>query len=217
MGAELFRAGLRFFLLSALGLGPIGCASSSSASPAPAGPEAPEVPEVPEVPEEGEREDAGADGAMAPAPATAEQIRGAWVVGLIVELRTQGPEGAQVERIRVVAADERGVEMEFSAGEAEGVAAPQRRSFTWEELAAHGLFPAQRTARERGRRETPLGPLEGWTYAISDDAGEVVTELFFADAMPGMPVLRRTREGDGGVVETAQVLRCVAGVDAPCP
>ncbi len=52
---------------------------------------------------------------------------------------------------------------------------------------------------------------------ISGGSGETVTHLFFADAMPGMPVLSRTQESDGRVVETAQVLRCVAGVDDPCP
>ena len=146
---------------------------------------------------------------MAPPPATAEQIRGVWVPGLVVELRTDGKAGG--EQIRVVDADEHGVEVEFATIDADGglVGEIQRRGFQWQELASHGLFPASLTVRERSMRDTPLGTLEGWTYRVSSATGEGETELFFADSMPGMPVLTRVRQPGGEVVETAQVYRCV--------
>lgn len=123
-------------------------------------------------------------------PFTAEQIRDEWIVGFKLRVRRWTPTAEIFETWTVVGADPDGVEIESKAmgedGEALGESTIQRS--TWVELRDHASFPADRGTRESLRRETPLGELQGWLYTVGDPGGEVMTEFFFADALPGAPV-----------------------------
>jgi hypothetical protein len=100
--------------------------------------------------------------------------------------------------------------------DAQGRAAPgaggTHYTGTWEELRLHARFPASRATRERHERETSLGRLEGWLYKVRSEEG--VTEFFFADDLPGPPVIYgRQGEGlDGFIAE--QVKREVVELQA---
>ena len=83
---------------------------------------------------------------------------------------------------------------------------------TWEELRLHARFPAARASRQRAERDTPLGTFAGWLYRVQGEEG--ITELFFADDLPGPPVIYgRQGEGlDGFLAE--QVKREVVELEA---
>ena len=125
-----------------------------------------------------------------PTPFTAEQIRDAFPVGLRVLTRTATPDGERLSRMTVVEATVDG--MAFSDQEVDAAGQPAGEAVTgaasWEELRDHALFPADRAGRERHSATFALGDLDGWLYVVRRDDG-TRTELFFADAHPGPPVL----------------------------
>jgi hypothetical protein len=138
-------------------------------------------------------------------PFTAEEIRAAWVEGLQLSLNRTGPDGPELQRWTVVGADAEGVDIAYQSLDPSGAAGGQpvvQRS-SWSELRDHASYPADRASRQRTRRETPLGTLEGWLYTVRDQETGTVTELFFADELPGAPVEMITRE-DGEVVSKLQ-------------
>lgn len=140
-------------------------------------------------------------------PFTAEQIRDEWTVGFELRVRRWTPAAEVFEVWTVVAADPDGVEIESrvmdEAGEALGDPSSQRS--TWVELRDHASFPVDRAIREKISRETPLGELDGWLYTVGEPGGEVATEFFFAETMPGAPVFVHVLKG-GDVVEIFEQL-----------
>ncbi len=145
-----------------------------------------------------------------PTPFTAEQIRDEWIPGLTLELLNKTPNGEQRQRWTVMAADTDGVDIELAVLAADGsvAGAPTVARNTWEELRDHAAFHASLAKRERTVATTALGEHAGWLYTVRDAEAGVVTEFFFADALPGAPLEMRVK-GAGGVtvVEMLQVGR----------
>jgi hypothetical protein len=142
-------------------------------------------------------------------PFSAEQIRDEMVPGLRVLIRTTTPAGERVERWDVVSADEDGVEIEYTKvsgdGADDGEAGSQRSR--WAELRDHATFPAERSTRERITLETALGTFEGWLYHVASEDGTRTDEFFFADRIPGAPVLMRTLEDGNEIFRIEQFAR----------
>lgn len=135
-------------------------------------------------------------------PFSAEQIRDEWVVGFTVKVRRWTPDAEAFEEWTVVGADADGVDIESIVLDASGnpVADPTIQHSTWVQLRDHASFPADRATRETEARDTPLGELSGWLYVVGDPSGEVVTEFFFAEELPGAPVTVHVIKG-GELVE----------------
>jgi hypothetical protein len=150
----------------------------------------------------------GASSAEAPAPVildhpfSAEQIRGEWADGLVIEIRRWTPTAEAFERWTVVRADADGVDIESVVIDRNGqpLGEPSTQTSTWVQLRDHASFPADRATREKASRETPLGTLDGWLYTVGDPAGGVVSEFFFAESLPGAPVFVHVRR-DGEIIE----------------
>jgi hypothetical protein len=135
-------------------------------------------------------------------PFSAEQIRDEWVVGFTLKIRRWTPDAEAFEEWTVVGADSDGVDIESVVLDADGqpTTAPAVQHSTWVQLRDHASFPADRATREAVTRGTPLGELSGWLYAVDDPSGEVVTEFFFAEELPGAPVTVHVIKG-GELVE----------------
>ena len=144
---------------------------------------------------------------MLPRPFSAEAIRQAWGEGLVVVLRNVTPEGVQLQRWTVVSADPEWVEIEFAMTDEAGVVQgePTVQRSTWDDLAAHGDFPAATTRREKAVRATPLGELEGWLYTQDDATAESVSESFFAHDHAGAPVLMKVTQSGVVTLEMAMI------------
>ncbi|REJ73862.1 MAG: hypothetical protein DWQ36_03315 [Acidobacteria bacterium] len=159
----------------------------------------------------------GVSGEFLPTPYSAEQIRDAWSEGFWLDTRTTTAEGSRVGRTVVTAWSAEGCEMvEQPVAEdgSLGPASPVYRA-AWTELRDHAKFPAQRARRERVRRSTPLGQLDGWLYTVdqppAEDGSPMVRELFFPDALPGAPVFFRELRGDEEAFRAEQIAR--RGID----
>jgi hypothetical protein len=132
-----------------------------------------------------------------PRPYTAEQIRDAWHTGAELVVRTTGPKGETRRRTTVTDWSPEGVTMKIESLDAAGASAgaPEEYKATWQELRDHAAFPAEKASRERAKRETPLGSLDGWLYVVNPGDGSVL-EMFFADRYPGPPVASGQRKGE---------------------
>lgn len=132
-------------------------------------------------------------GGALPTPFTAEQIRGGFAAGQVVDVRTWSPAGEAFQRWHVLEATAEACTMESVAIDGDGRPAgePTASTTSWTELRDHALFPADRATRERTRRETALGTFDGWLYSVERPDGSTTT-FFFADAYPGAPVWMRT-------------------------
>lgn len=135
-------------------------------------------------------------------PFTAEQIRDEWIEGFRLRVRQWTPETEAVQVWTVVRADADTVDIEsIEEGDEDGAEGEGRiQTSSWARLRDHASFPADRATREMVSRETPLGDLRGWLYTVTDPKGGLVTEFFFAEAMPGAPVFVHVLR-DGEVVE----------------
>lgn len=146
-----------------------------------------------------------------PTPFTADQIRDEWVEGFWLITETEMPEGTRRSRTEVVEWSrsgavlvERTVDQQGEAGEA---SAPIE--VKWEQLRDHALFPKATTRRTRAARTTAFGELEGWLFSRTE--GDRVTELFFADSLPGPPVQFWTTVGGVEVMRAEQIARGTVG------
>ena len=150
-----------------------------------------------------------------PTPYTAEEIRDAWVEGFEVLTRTRTGEKETFSKTRVVSSTEEGFLMFEVATDETGSPLPgaemPRYRGTWEELRDHARFSTDRATRERATWETPLGRLEGWLYSVEGEEG--VTEFFFADGMPGPPVIYRQQREDAEGFVSEQLSRGVPGAE----
>lgn len=144
-----------------------------------------------------------------PTPFTADQIRDEWIQGFELVMRRSSPEGEYLERWRVVAADEDGVEIEFTPVDALGevIGEPRLQRSGWEELRDHARFPTDRATRTWVVETTPLGELEGWLYSVDEPDDSAVAHFFFAQGLPGAPVYLRVVSGDATILELAQLER----------
>jgi hypothetical protein len=142
-------------------------------------------------------------------PFTAEQIREEFVEGLRVDIRRSTPDGETIERWTVLTTDEEGLEMESTALDADGNPTGESNvaESTWIELRDHATFSADRATLEETTLETPLGMLDGWLYSIRNEADGTVTEMFFAESLPGAPVVLRQTRGDEMIMEMTQLTR----------
>jgi hypothetical protein len=149
------------------------------------------------------------ESSMPETPFTAEQIRDAMPVGLILEIRRAAGGQESRQRWTVVAADAEGVEIEYTPLDAarEPAGEPEVARSAWVELRDHARFPPEHTTRHEAVRDTPLGKLDGWVYTVADPDGGTVTEFFFARSLPGAPVVMRATRGEEVVAEMAQLSR----------
>lgn len=81
--------------------------------------------------------------------------------------------------------------------------APESGVATWLEMQGHASTPADCTTIEPTRLETPMGVLDCLRYTVVD--GTEVETLWFATALPGMPVRTETRIG-GELVAVVRVV-----------
>jgi len=138
---------------------------------------------------------------LLPTPFTADEIRGALRGGVVIRVRTEGPDGAVTDRIsRYSAADDEGVLIESHPAGAPEAAKGAR--VAWRELQAHAAFPAERTTVGSETIEHPLGRLDCLRYDVQDDDGRTV--FWFALAHPGMPVRYETTGAEGSTRTTVQ-------------
>jgi hypothetical protein len=142
-------------------------------------------------------------------PFTAEQIRDEWTQGFQLRIRRWSPGGEVNERWTVVYADDEKVDIQSFTIDESGaeVGEPRVETSTWTELRDHATFRADRATRERATRETALGSLEGWLYAVEDPEAETVSEFFFADSLPGAPVHLRVLANGELAMEFEQLER----------
>ncbi len=142
-------------------------------------------------------------------PFTADEIRRAWVPGLILEFSRKTPEGETLERWTVMASDEGGAYIEYATLDDEGnvVDEPRLERSEWVELRDHASFKADRSRREAATRETALGELDGWLYTVDDPDTGMFSEFFFARSLPGAPVHVRVTRGGELVMELNQLAR----------
>jgi len=147
-----------------------------------------------------------------PTPYTAEEIRDVWVEGFWLDTRVESAEGVVVNRIEVLEWSSEGAVLRETPNDAaddelEGLAS---MAVTWEQLRSHAMFDKDSTTRKREIRATPLGTLEGWLFTRTDSNGRA--EFFFADGLPGPPVVYGQTGADG--VTTSQAVQVARyGVD----
>ena len=117
-------------------------------------------------------------------------------------------DGESYSRTEVLEWSEEAFRMSERAVSADGELIDDQVSFysgTWAELRDHAKFPVSTTTRERAERDTPLGRLKGWLYSLSGEGGE--SEFFFADGLPGPPVIYRKSDLGAGDFVAEQVSR----------
>jgi hypothetical protein len=136
-----------------------------------------------------------ADG-HAPTPFTEDEIRGGCPQGRMIRLRIEEVgSDSRTRDIRFVRCDAEGADQEFRQFDASGrpLGEPLVRRSTWRELQEHASYPAGQTRIEPEVLETPMGALDCLRYTVTDgDRREV---LWFARALPGMPVRSESLDG----------------------
>lgn len=133
-----------------------------------------------------------------PTPFSAEQIGEAWREGYEMTTRVWTPESETLSRTRVEGWSRETIETSEQQIDTSGAAVGETTTATssWESLRDHARFPAESASRERVRRDTALGELDGWLYTVRG-SDESVSEFFFADRYPGPPIVfHRTKDGD---------------------
>jgi hypothetical protein len=142
-------------------------------------------------------------------PFTAEQIRAEWRPGLTLVLHFAYPDREEWQRWVVVEADEEKAQIDYLPLDSQGqaIGAPERAPSRWTELRDHARFAANESRRERARRATALGELEGWLYRVHDPEAETMTDYFFADELPGAPVWFQSRMGERVILTVNQIAR----------
>jgi len=91
-------------------------------------------------------------------------------------------------------------------GSGDPVGDPALAPSGWDDLRDHARFAAGSATRERVTRESELGTLDGWLYTV-EEADGIVSEYFFADQFPGVPVDLVSRRGDDVVATLRQLKR----------
>lgn len=144
----------------------------------------------------------------APTPFTADEIRDGSPAGKTVRVRIE--EDGSPPRIRLtrfVEVDAEGSVQEYSEFDLDGrpLGAPERRRSRWLDLQDHASSPAAATTITREVIESPLGSLACSHYRVVHD--DEVHLLWFADAIPGMPVRLHVEAGNRVVYRSEMIER----------
>jgi hypothetical protein len=146
----------------------------------------------------------------APTPFTAEQIRAACPVGRRSTFRVEMPGRTPfLQTFHFTVADAEGAEVTFTIRDEQGrsLGEPTTSKSDWRGFQAHASWPAAETTITETEETVPAGTFAGFLYRVEgEDAedGRLVTEAFFARALPGPPV--RMVRSRGGEVEMAMTL-----------
>lgn len=126
----------------------------------------------------------------APAPFTADQLRTGCPVGRRIVYKIE-EEGKPVVRrtMEFIGNDANGAEIKGTTTDASGKEIESGASkATWTELRSHGEFDKNRLEIKHRTVSVPFGTLETTVYKV-DAADGTVTTYYFADTLPGPPVL----------------------------
>jgi hypothetical protein len=139
-------------------------------------------------------------------PYTAAQLHAACGVGRLLDFRVEARGQPVVHRVMefVGGDDERAlVETRVTDDAGRELAPPSRAEASWEELQRHGQFPAEQLTITTGTASTPAGDFACHVYTVR--APGAVHTFYFADALPGPPVLFFTDDGRGRLMTTTLV------------
>lgn len=140
---------------------------------------------------------------MFPTPFTADQIRDATQSGrtycyrveedgkpTLVRIMTFGAVSAEGAELRIKVESETGTSL----------SEPPPKRVLWEELRRHAEFPKSRVTMRQEKVTVPAGTFECKVYVVKGEE-DLVTTFYFANKLPGAPVLHFT-EKDGQRSET---------------
>jgi len=138
---------------------------------------------------------------------SAEEIRAEWVQGFWLDTRVETPEGVTLSRTEVQGWSAEGAVLVDRplAPDNQATDHGQSVSVTWKELQLHAPFAEATTDRRCQKRQTPFGVLEGWLFVTA--TAEDTSELFFADDLPGPPVVFSRSENGKQILPAVQVGR----------
>jgi hypothetical protein len=131
-----------------------------------------------------------------PTPFSAAQIRDGCPAGRFIVLReVEAGAPTSYRQIRFVAVDADGATQTFTPTDADGmpIGPSVERRTTWLELQGHLSFPADRATCDETTVDLAWGTEPGWLYVVHD--GEEETRFWFAQRLPGMPVVVESWQG----------------------
>lgn len=148
--------------------------------------------------------DVEAEGQVLPTPFTTEQIQAYCQPGAEIRFRVDGTGAGTLNQVMRFVADD-GVNATVESWMEQGgqpLGPPSTEVSSWVELRDHARFP-EGTTRERATITVKGGTFDGWAYTseITDPRGTGVRTMWFADRMPGPPVLMTE------VIDGEEVLR----------
>lgn len=156
---------------------------------------------------------------MAPTPYTAEEIRLACPEGRQDTFRVEeGTDEAVLRQMTFLRHTEDGAVVRSELVDVEGVTLgkAQESSATWDDFRRHAEYPAGGTTVTNAKITTPAGDFEARYYVIegADEADDgQVTHAWFADDLPGPPVLMEIRVNDTTVFRMELVSHLITTVD----
>ncbi len=134
-----------------------------------------------------------------PTPFSAEQIRDASSIGRLIRVCTEEPgEPPTYRQVEYIAVDPDGATQVFTPTDADGqpIGPGVTRHATWLGLQGHASKPADRTTIEETSLQLTWGSEPCWLYVVRDGDGAEETRFWFAQRLPGMPVVVESWAGD---------------------
>lgn len=131
---------------------------------------------------------------FAPFPYTPEQIRDASPSGRHVVFRIVQAGGELRQEMTFTGSDEQGTIVESVMLNAEGEGQSGQRRMSWQQLQAHASYPASFTTVTSTEVEVGAGTFSAKLYQVGDGQGGVERRVWFADELPGPPVLMEVYE-----------------------
>lgn len=151
----------------------------------------------------------------APPPFTAEQIRDATQSGRRYEWRVETDGKPPATEITLFAAvNEEGADI-VSGADDESLQSAKPTRVTWDDLLRHAAFPAEQTSIQRKQVTVGAGTFDCKVYTVKKADG-VVEYYYFADDLPGAPVVRYTEKG-GKRILTSKLVAHRASAEEPEP
>jgi hypothetical protein len=128
---------------------------------------------------------------MAPTPYTAAQIRDGSPAGRHIVFKVEEPGKPEARRILdFVKTDATGADTHAAIVDSAGHESDVENDHaTWEELRAHAEFPVDVVTVTHQSLASPLGQLACTVYKVKGDAEHPDMTFYFADTMPGPPVM----------------------------
>jgi len=133
----------------------------------------------------------------------AAALRAGFRQGTVLRYKFDDNGAVRVEEWVVTATDDAGCTIHTKVFAADGVTVVDESddTETWENLAAHGTFPAAQTTRADGTVDVGAGHLTTWYYEVAPaHAEDFSSKYHFSPAHVGPPVWAEFRGGDGYVV-----------------